>query len=109
MVGSEPALRVQNVSDTGGPDDGLPAEAGLAGGLARRAGLQTIRELVEVGGVTRAVDRTAALDEVPEAMRDLERGRVRGKAVVTPCGLRRPAPGCTRGGDADPRAVRLSA
>jgi NADPH:quinone reductase-like Zn-dependent oxidoreductase len=51
--------------------------------IARRADLQTLRELVESGRVTPALDRTIVLSEVPQAMRDLERGRVRGKVVVS--------------------------
>jgi D-arabinose 1-dehydrogenase-like Zn-dependent alcohol dehydrogenase len=37
--------------------------------------------------VVPAVGRTYRLDEAPEALRDLEEGRVRGKAVIQ---LRRP-------------------
>ncbi|WP_138732127.1 NAD(P)-dependent alcohol dehydrogenase [Modestobacter excelsi] len=51
--------------------------------ISRRADLLTLRELVEDGRVTPALDRTAALSEVPQAMRDLERGRVRGKVAVS--------------------------
>jgi NADPH:quinone reductase-like Zn-dependent oxidoreductase len=50
---------------------------------ARRGDLETVRELVESGQVTAVLDRTAALSEVPQAMRDLEQGLIRGKAVVT--------------------------
>jgi NADPH:quinone reductase-like Zn-dependent oxidoreductase len=51
--------------------------------IARRRDLETVRELVEEGKVTPALDRTVALSEVPRAMHDLERGLIRGKAVVT--------------------------
>jgi NADPH:quinone reductase-like Zn-dependent oxidoreductase len=51
--------------------------------VARRPDLETIRELVESGGVRPAVDRTYPLADAPQAIRDLEEGRIRGKAVVT--------------------------
>ena len=50
----------------------------------RRADLDAVRELVEGGQVRPVVDRTVALSEVPQAMRDLEQGLIRGKAVVVP-------------------------
>ncbi|MGY1858512.1 NAD(P)-dependent alcohol dehydrogenase [Modestobacter sp. SYSU DS0290] len=50
----------------------------------RRADLEVVREFVGTGQVTPVLDRTATLEEVPRAMRDLEQGLVRGKAVVTP-------------------------
>jgi hypothetical protein len=34
--------------------------------------------MAEAGSVTPAVDRVIALDQVPDAIRDLTRGRVRG-------------------------------
>ncbi|MGY2080381.1 NAD(P)-dependent alcohol dehydrogenase [Modestobacter sp. SYSU DS0657] len=49
---------------------------------ARRADLEAVREYVGNGQVTPVLDRTIALGDVPRAMRDLERGLVRGKAVV---------------------------
>jgi NADPH:quinone reductase-like Zn-dependent oxidoreductase len=51
--------------------------------VVRRPDLERIRELVESGAVRPAVDRTYALSDAPQAIRDLEDGRVRGKAVVT--------------------------
>ena len=48
------------------------------------ARLDTLRALIEAGDVTPVVDRVVALPEVPEAMRDLAAGRVRGKIVVAP-------------------------
>ena len=51
--------------------------------LTRRADLETVRELVESGAVRPAVDRTYPLAEAPQAIRDLEHGSIRGKAVVT--------------------------
>ncbi|MFI6738005.1 zinc-binding dehydrogenase [Nonomuraea sp. NPDC050451] len=49
----------------------------------READLRAVAELVGSGRVTPVVDRTYPLSEVPEAVRGLERGEVRGKAVVT--------------------------
>jgi NADPH:quinone reductase-like Zn-dependent oxidoreductase len=48
-----------------------------AGDLERLAGL------VEAGDVTPSIDRTYPLPRVPEAMRHLDQGRVRGKVAVT--------------------------
>jgi len=45
--------------------------------------LQTLRELVEAGKITPAVDRTFPLGEAPEAIRYLREGHARGKVVVT--------------------------
>ena len=39
--------------------------------------------LIEAGKVTPSIDRTYPLDRVPQAMRHLETGRVRGKVVIT--------------------------
>jgi NADPH:quinone reductase-like Zn-dependent oxidoreductase len=50
---------------------------------ANSADLDTLRTMIEDGAVTPAVDRVCALSEMPDAMRDLEAGRVRGKIVVT--------------------------
>jgi NADPH:quinone reductase-like Zn-dependent oxidoreductase len=46
------------------------------------ADLDALRSLIEAGSVRPAVDRVIALDEVPEAIRDLTAGRVRGKIVI---------------------------
>jgi hypothetical protein len=40
-------------------------------------------ELIEDGAVTPVIDRVCSLPEIPDAMRDLEAGRVRGKVVAT--------------------------
>lgn len=45
--------------------------------------LARLTELLEAGHVTPSIDRTYPLDRVPEAMRHLEAGQVRGKAVIT--------------------------
>jgi NADPH:quinone reductase-like Zn-dependent oxidoreductase len=49
----------------------------------RPSDLEKLRELIEGGHVVPAVDRTFTLAEVPEAIRYLRDGRVRGKVVVT--------------------------
>ena len=42
-----------------------------------------LADLVEAGKVTPSIDRTYPLDRVPDAMRHLEAGKVRGKIAVT--------------------------
>jgi NADPH:quinone reductase-like Zn-dependent oxidoreductase len=42
-----------------------------------------VSRFIEAGQVTPIVDRTYALAEVPDAMRHLEAGHVRGKIVIT--------------------------
>jgi 2-desacetyl-2-hydroxyethyl bacteriochlorophyllide A dehydrogenase len=48
-----------------------------------RESLDAVRELIETGQVTPIVDRTYPLVEVPEAMRRLEAGEVRGKIAIS--------------------------
>jgi len=45
-------------------------------------GIERLRAAIERGDLRVAVDRTYRLDEVPRALRDLESGRIRGKAVI---------------------------
>ena len=45
-------------------------------------GLDALRVLIEAGSLRPAVDRVIALDQVPDAIRDLTHGRVRGKVVI---------------------------
>ena len=45
--------------------------------------LQVLRELIEAGKLRPLVGRTYPLGEVPEAMRALEAGKIRGKIVIT--------------------------
>ena len=45
--------------------------------------LQTLRELVEAGRLTPVVDRTYPLAEVPDAIRHMVAGHVRGKLAIT--------------------------
>ncbi len=47
-----------------------------------RADLDTLRGLIESGAVTPAIDRVIALDEIPDGIRDLSVGHVRGKLVA---------------------------
>jgi NADPH:quinone reductase-like Zn-dependent oxidoreductase len=49
----------------------------------RQEDLQTLRELIEAGKTTPVIDRTYPLREVPEAIRHLEAGHIRGKLVIT--------------------------
>jgi NADPH:quinone reductase-like Zn-dependent oxidoreductase len=49
----------------------------------RTEDLEQLAELIEAGRVTPAVDRTYALEQVPDAIRDLRAGRVRGKLVIS--------------------------
>ena len=47
------------------------------------ATLERLAELIEAGKVTPSIDRTYPLDRVPEAMRQLAAGNVRGKIAIT--------------------------
>jgi NADPH:quinone reductase-like Zn-dependent oxidoreductase len=47
------------------------------------ADLDALRELIETGAVTPAVDRTYPLADAAAAVRDVHDGLVRGKAVIT--------------------------
>ena len=58
-----------------------PARAFLA--QANRDDLLALKGLIEAGTVTPIIDRTYAFDQIPEAIRYLESGAVRGKVVVT--------------------------
>jgi NADPH:quinone reductase-like Zn-dependent oxidoreductase len=51
---------------------------------SNRTDLDALRALIEAGSVTPAVDRVIALDQIPDAMRDLTAGRVRGKIIIAP-------------------------
>ncbi|WP_455358366.1 NAD(P)-dependent alcohol dehydrogenase [Streptomyces sp. SYSU K21746] len=50
--------------------------------VERQEDLQTLRDLVEEGGIAPVIDRTYPLSEVPEAVRYLHGGHARGKVVV---------------------------
>jgi NADPH:quinone reductase-like Zn-dependent oxidoreductase len=52
-------------------------------GAVDAARLARLTELVEAGAVTPSLDRTFPLDEVPDALRYLAAGRVRGKVAIT--------------------------
>ena len=45
--------------------------------------LEALRDLIEAGKVTPAIDRTFALDQAADAVRYLHEGRARGKVVIT--------------------------
>ncbi|HEX5301457.1 MAG TPA: NAD(P)-dependent alcohol dehydrogenase [Streptosporangiaceae bacterium] len=49
----------------------------------RRQDLETLRQLTESGQVTPVVEQTCPLTEVPQAIRRLHAGQVRGKLVIT--------------------------
>lgn len=49
----------------------------------RGSDLTELAKLIETGAVTPSVDRTYPLEDAPTAMRHLEAGAVRGKAVIT--------------------------
>jgi len=49
----------------------------------RASDLERLTDLIEAGQVRPSIDRTYPLDRVPEAMRHLEAGRVRGKVAIT--------------------------
>lgn len=46
-------------------------------------GLQALADLIEAGSVTPVVGKTYPLADVPDAIRELERGHARGKIVIT--------------------------
>jgi NADPH:quinone reductase-like Zn-dependent oxidoreductase len=46
------------------------------------ADLDALRALIETGAVTPAIDKVVALDDVPDAIRGLAAGHVRGKIVI---------------------------
>jgi NADPH:quinone reductase-like Zn-dependent oxidoreductase len=48
----------------------------------RASDLERLTGLIESGAVTPSIDRTCTLGQVPQAMRDLAAGEVRGKVVV---------------------------
>jgi len=48
-----------------------------------RDDLQTLKELVESGGIIPVIDRTLTFDQIPEGVRLVEAGQVAGKVVVT--------------------------
>ena len=49
----------------------------------RTGDLERLADLIEAGAVTPSIDRTFSLDHVPEALRYLEAGNVRGKVAIT--------------------------
>ncbi|GAB3521996.1 NAD(P)-dependent alcohol dehydrogenase [Arthrobacter monumenti] len=52
-------------------------------GKVRSSDLQRLAEFIEAGTVTPRIDRTYPLERMPEAMRHLDAGNVRGKAAIT--------------------------
>ncbi len=66
------------LSRKGGQNIGLMATA-----KPNKKDLLFIKELLETGKVKPVIDRTYPLNEVPAAIRYLEKGRARGKVVIT--------------------------
>jgi NADPH:quinone reductase-like Zn-dependent oxidoreductase len=70
----------------GGLDRTLRAAAGRRSksviSIVKKPQLARLRELIESGAVTPAVDRTFALADAPEAVRYMRDGQVRGKVVI---------------------------
>jgi NADPH:quinone reductase-like Zn-dependent oxidoreductase len=52
----------------------------------RSADLERLGELIEAGKLTPSVDRTYPLDQIPQAMRHLAAGNVRGKIAISALG-----------------------
>jgi NADPH:quinone reductase-like Zn-dependent oxidoreductase len=52
----------------------------------RSADLETLAKLVEAGQLTPVIGQTYPLSQAPDAMRDLQAGRARGKLVITVTG-----------------------
>lgn len=81
-------------SSSGGPIRGLVSmllyspfvSQKLAGFIAKPSGedLRSLNEMFEQGKVQSVIEKTYPLAEVPDAIRHLETGRVRGKLVIVP-------------------------
>jgi len=61
----------------------LPQRLAMFVNKERRVDLHAVRQLIESGQVTPIVDRTYPLADVPEALRHLEAGKVRGKIAIS--------------------------
>jgi NADPH:quinone reductase-like Zn-dependent oxidoreductase len=48
-----------------------------------RDDLFVLKEMLEAGRITPVIERTFSFDEIPDAIRHLESGRVTGKVVIT--------------------------
>ena len=59
-----------------------PSRLGIVGAKENEADFPVLRELIESGKLTPAVDRTFPLNEVPEAIRYLKEGNAHGKVVI---------------------------
>ncbi|HTT91044.1 MAG TPA: NAD(P)-dependent alcohol dehydrogenase [Acidimicrobiales bacterium] len=55
---------------------------GILGAKENAADLSVLRELIESGKVTPAIDRTFPLSEAPEAIRYFQEGHARGEVVI---------------------------
>ena len=61
----------------------VPQRLAMLASKERASDQEQLTTLIEAGKVTPSIDRTYPLDRVPEAMRHLEAGGVRGKVVIT--------------------------
>jgi NADPH:quinone reductase-like Zn-dependent oxidoreductase len=50
----------------------------------RASDYERLTELIETGRIAPSLDRTYALAEVPNAMQQLDEGRIRGKIAILP-------------------------
>jgi NADPH:quinone reductase-like Zn-dependent oxidoreductase len=61
----------------------VPQRLTMLASKERARDQERLTPLIEAGQVTPSIDRTYPLDRVPEAMRHLEAGQVRGKVAIT--------------------------
>src|SRR3989442_1214190 len=82
-VGVSGSTALQAVRDHGRVEPGQEGLIMGASGGVRTLAVQIAKELIESGRLSPVVDRTYSLSEVPEAIRYLEKGQVKGKVVIT--------------------------
>jgi NADPH:quinone reductase-like Zn-dependent oxidoreductase len=71
-----------DISDDGQRYDVVLDIGGTFIATPNSADLDALRALIEAGSLTPAVDRVIGLEGLPDAIRDLAHGRVRGKVVI---------------------------
>ncbi len=76
LVGFDRELRAMMLSPL------VSQKLGILGAKENGADLSVLRELIESGKVTPAIDRTFPLREAPEAIRYFQEGHARGKIVI---------------------------
>jgi NADPH:quinone reductase-like Zn-dependent oxidoreductase len=62
----------------------LPHRLTMLASKERASDLEPLTDLIETGRLTPSLERTYPLEQVPDAMRHLQAGTVRGKLAVTP-------------------------